>query len=175
LIDRTKILEWESQASQLELKDGYVGIDNASDNLVRKSSIAWIHSKRHSQLYKSISDTLLPLIDGEMIYFRVDIFRTLEIQYTTYYEGGFYAKHSDLVLGPDREKGPQRQRKLSAVIMLSDSKDYGGGELVVGKQTIPNEIGTVCLFLPFMTHEVKPVTAGVRKTLVVWAMGPEWR
>jgi PKHD-type hydroxylase len=69
-------------------------------------------------------------------------------------------------------------RKLSLTLLLND--DFEGGEFQVndGKEemaiTVPMNKGRVVLFPSFMIHRVKPVTKGVRKSLVVWVLGPKF-
>jgi PKHD-type hydroxylase len=96
------------------------------------------------------------------------------LQYTLYnYENNHYACHRDLGIGK------QSNRKLSIVLMLSDPKDYAGGNLEIfnsGEFTsIPNKKGNVVIFPSFEWHRVLPVTSGIRKTLVAWVTGPCFR
>jgi len=75
-------------------------------------------------------------------------------------------------------------RKLSVTCSLSDPKDYKGGELQFDtKENTPNkknsiitckEIsprGSICVFPSFVWHRVKPVTKGIRYSLVLWNLG----
>ena len=70
------------------------------------------------------------------------------------------------------------ERKISASIILSDPSKYEGGEFecvlngrvdepFIGK---PNK-GDVIFFSSWMPHRVRPVTSGIRKSLVCWVMG----
>lgn len=93
------------------------------------------------------------------------------LQYTVYEEGG-----SHYQLHTDHGKGAMAQRKLSVVILLSDPEDYEGGELEffkVGAQKFPK--GTMIVFPSFELHGVRPVTKGVRKSLVAWISGEPFR
>ena len=74
-------------------------------------------------------------------------------------------------------------RKLSIIAMLSDPKDYKGGELefdlrnrtngkpslILCKEGYPK--GSIIIFPSFVWHRIKPVTAGVRNSLVGWNVG----
>lgn len=70
------------------------------------------------------------------------------------------------------------ERKISASIMLTDPKKYEGGEFeLITNGNIeepfvvkPNK-GDVIFFASWMPHRVRPVTSGVRKSLVCWVMG----
>ena len=74
-------------------------------------------------------------------------------------------------------------RKLSMTIQLSDDNDYEGGDFIFQKNLIDippdskklRAKGTILVFPSFLPHAVTPVTKGERKSLVVWADGPEWR
>ena len=41
--------------------------------------------------------------------------------------------------------------------------------------TAPKERGTVIAFPSYQLHRVTPVTAGIRKSLVAWVLGPDFR
>ena len=104
-----------------------------------------------------------------------DISGMLEnIQYTRYKgdEAGKYAAHIDL--------GKKvSHRKISIILQLSDPSEYEGGDFLiwVGKDPIvlPKEKGTVICFPSYILHEVKPITKGVRESLVCWVSGPPFR
>ena len=107
-------------------------------------------------------------------------------QFTKYKKGQYYDWHFD---GWDKtytEKGPTKGkiRKLSMTVTLSDPKTYKGGELefdlrkndpdqkstpIVCKEILPK--GSLVVFPSFVWHRVKPVTKGVRYSLVVWHLG----
>jgi PKHD-type hydroxylase len=95
-------------------------------------------------------------------------------QYTVYrdQDGGHYDWHVD--------HGPlEVQRKLSVSVQLSDSADYDGCDLqfMAGTQLqlAPRERGAVIAFPSYVLHRVTPVTRGVRKALVAWVTGPNFR
>jgi PKHD-type hydroxylase len=68
-------------------------------------------------------------------------------------------------------------RKLSVSVLLSDPKDFEGGEFEVyggfKEPTKPlKEQGSIVVFDSRDYHAVTPVTSGVRHSLVMWATGP---
>ena len=94
-------------------------------------------------------------------------------QYTRYYgNGGHYEWHADL--GPGISN-----RKLSCVLQLSTPEEYEGGDLQMnlgeGPITVPKALGTICFFPSFILHRVTPVNTGVRKSLVLWLGGANFR
>jgi len=64
-------------------------------------------------------------------------------------------------------------RKLSVIVLLSESDAYEGGELEWMPDLGPcsREIGTAIVFPSFMPHRVTPVTSGERFALVSWVHG----
>lgn len=96
-----------------------------------------------------------------------------ELQYTVYLgNGGHYDWHVDLGIKISN-------RKLSCVVQLSEPNDYAGGELQLNigdkSLTAPKTIGSVIFFPSFILHRVTPVTSGVRKSLVFWISGSNFR
>jgi len=85
--------------------------------------------------------------------------------------GGHYMWHNDI------GTGGFSTRKLSMSVQLSDVGDYEGGELRFADslQPAPKEIGSLIVFPSFLTHRVKPVTSGKRKSMVSWVSGPAFR
>ena len=94
---------------------------------------------------------------------------TDEIQYTEYYssEKGKYDWHVDV------GNGSMSMRKISAVLLLND--DYEGGDLQIKHvgEELDKTKGNLFIFPSYLMHRVTTVTKGVRKSLVIWAGGPE--
>ena len=107
-------------------------------------------------------------------------------QFTIYKKGQYYDWHFDSWNKPYAKEGPTkgRIRKLSVTVSLSDPKTYKGGELefdfrqhddekkrktFICKEILPK--GSIVVFPSFVWHRVKPVTKGVRYSLVVWNLG----
>lgn len=126
---------------------------------------------QYRKLYQDILNNVFPYIDYYQDDFGVNIYRKLEIQHTTYNVGGHYIEHRDLNLNDSKTT----HRKISMVLMLSDKDSYGGGELVIAKKPFKEDKGSLILFRPSAIHSVQEVTSGIRKSLVMWVQGPEWR
>ena len=98
-------------------------------------------------------------------------------QYTTYDENGRYDWHTDICLGQKFGEDAE-PRKLSLSLLLNDDFEGGEFQVNVGKEetptTVPLQKGKVVLFPSFMIHRVTPVTKGVRRSLVVWVLGPKF-
>ena len=107
-------------------------------------------------------------------------------QFTIYKKGQYYDWHCDSWDKPYAVDGPTKGkiRKLSVTVSLTDPKEYTGGELQFDfRQQDPDkprdirtctEIlpkGSLVVFPSFVWHRVKPVTKGIRHSLVVWNLG----
>ena len=95
------------------------------------------------------------------------------IQFSVYHgeEGGHYVWHVD--------QGPLAvRRKLSMTLQLTDPSKYQGGELQFHAtnqiETAPKDRGMLIAFPSYVLHRVAPVTAGTRKSLVIWITGPRF-
>ena len=83
------------------------------------------------------------------------------IQITTYNEGEYYNWHKD--------GSGFGYRKLSLTMQLNDPSEYEGGEFEFKDFGVMKmEKGDACLFAPNLMHRVKPVTKGVRHSVVSW-------
>ena len=141
-------------------------------NDYRISDIAWLEDNGRNQwIYKKLSD-LAKIANKEMWNFDIWGFGD-GLQYTIYYgDGGHYDWHADL--GPGISN-----RKLSCVLQLSDPSEYEGGDLEMNPggqiMTVPKKLGLICFFPSFLLHRVKPLTSGVRRSLVTWLCGANLR
>jgi|TARA_R100001463_G_scaffold45125_2_gene93300 PKHD-type hydroxylase len=107
-------------------------------------------------------------------------------QFTEYKKGQFYDWHCDSYEEPynipDDLDRHGKYRKLSMTVSLSDPNTYEGGDLEFDfrntdegcQPRICEEIrakGSVVVFPSFVWHRVKPVTKGIRHSLVCWNLG----
>ena len=107
-------------------------------------------------------------------------------QFTEYKKGQYYDWHCDSYEEPyNNPENPTthgKLRKLSMTVSLTDPEEYEGGDLEFdfrntdkGSQPrICEEIrkkGSVIIFPSFVWHRVKPVTKGIRHSLVCWNLG----
>ena len=105
-------------------------------------------------------------------------------QFTKYKLNQYYAWHCDSF---NKIGSNGKIRKLSMTCQLTDGSEYQGGELefdfrnydppqrdeskhlIKCKEILPK--GSIIVFPSFVWHRVKPVTKGVRYSLVVWNQG----
>ena len=106
------------------------------------------------------------------------------IQLSNYFEGDFYDWHVDSFLHPSIKDNKSYNRKVSATVFLNDPEEYEGGEFdleVRGPKekerydTFKLPKGSIILFPSHFWHRVRPITSGVRKSLVIWIQGPSFR
>ena len=119
--------------------------------------------------------------------------RSASCQFTKYKLNQYYDWHCDGWDKPYEKQGPEhgKIRKLSMTCQLTDGSEYEGGELEFdfrnydphmrdeskhlrqAKEILPK--GSIIVFPSFVWHRVKPVTKGVRYSLVMWNLGYPFR
>ena len=143
----------------------------------RDSDISWIElSEKTGPLLKVISK-VVQTANNKHWHFNIDLLEPLQF---TQYDGKKeqnYQWHTDNHLDFTRET----VRKVSFTILLND--DFKGGEFETenGAPDIPDRIqtaklnkGDMIVFPSYVFHQVKPVTKGIRYSLVGWVHGPQW-
>jgi PKHD-type hydroxylase len=101
-------------------------------------------------------------------------------QYTKYDSSkvGRYDWHTDMEFDTNHHDGIE-PRKLSITIPLNE--DYEGGQFQLNMSTEDNphiveqRRGRVIAFPSFLLHRVTPLTRGIRKSIVIWVVGPKFR
>lgn len=127
-------------------------------------------------LPRPLDDSLWPIMDA--LLFVNDIFFNFDVHpdepaawLQSYGPGNDYKMHAD--------GSPGQSRKLTAVAMLSDQRDYAGGSLVfdVGQTQIaaPSKRGTVVVFPAWINHHVTPIDFGLRQTINLGVWGPPFK
>jgi PKHD-type hydroxylase len=182
------VSEQEQQAMVGELSEKVNKGISLNDNelkdlkLKRDSSIVWLSD---NWIYKEIQ----PFVQeaNRRAGWNFDWNFSEACQFTKYKLNQFYDWHSDSWPLPYNEPNNLNKhgkiRKLSVTCSLSDPKDYEGGELEFdfrnmnpGKKSIKKctEIaprGSIVVFPSHIWHRVKPVTKGIRYSLVIWNLG----
>ena len=108
-------------------------------------------------------------------------------QFTYYRKGQFYDWHCDSWANPYNNPNGRTHgkiRKLSSILLLSDPKDYKGGELEFDYRNMDpdkkpsmsickdiQDKGDLIVFPSFVWHRVKPLKSGQRYSLVNWHLG----
>lgn len=186
---KTPFAYWDRLFTEKELKEidefivanyipekGTVG-DNQLNEEVRTSTVYWIN-------YGTGLDWVFDRINvaGNKLnasFFGFDIEHVDVLQYTIYPENsGHYSYHVDMFIAPDLTSlYAPKQRKLSLVLQCQNVENGGDLELVLSDNPIvvKKEVGTVVVFPSYTLHRVTQSTSGIRKSLVAWFTGPDWK
>ena len=140
-----------------------------TDNNIRKQKVGWYHEQADVQ-YQWLFDKI-KLTASQQCPIQINSSKLYSIQYGIYGPDNYYKMHTDsdgLGIHPDNH------RVLSATILLQ-SADKGGEFELKDYGIIPMEPGDAIFFDSTMLHQVRPVTKGVRKSLVIWLDAPPER
>jgi PKHD-type hydroxylase len=144
-------------------------------NNPRKSKLKWIEDSipQHKYLFEYLSNRINI---ANKNHFNLDIIGSNDnIQYTEYNSEvkGHYDWHLDI------SGDSNVLRKLSIIIQLSSPDEYEGGDLEIHIGStplkVPKQKGSIIVFPSFLLHRVTPVTKGIRKSLVWWVGGSQFR
>ena len=157
----------------------------------RKSDLVWLDD---TWIYKEIHPYIHEA--NKKAGWNFDWDRSESCQFTKYKLNQYYDWHCDSWDKPYERKNKNdpdhgKIRKLSVTCQLTDGSEYTGGELefdfrnydphmreenkhlVKAKEILPK--GSIIVFPSFLWHRVKPVTSGVRYSLVLWNLGYPFR
>lgn len=142
-------------------------VDEEGSGIERRCAVAWLTAE---DIMARVWN-LLAMINDKYFGFELDGMEHL--QYTLYRQGDYFSWHMD------KGSDSPRPRKLSMTLQLSSPAEYEGGELELNTGSsfalAPNTLGSVVAFPSWILHQVRPVTKGERRSLVVWAGGPSFK
>lgn len=164
--------------SDQNLSDGTITEKSDSGLITRNSQVSWIKDK---QICRNVFGEILnQVVNCNSHISRVHLNDIEPIQYSEYSDGQEYGWHKDTHPSPYPDG---LIRKLSFSVFLNE--DYEGGEFdleIYGPATEPRYVEikkqpkTNCvIFHSDMWHRVRPVTKGVRKSLVGWVLGNQFK
>tara|TARA_B100001059_G_C17537941_1_gene428912 strand:+ start:59 stop:637 length:579 start_codon:yes stop_codon:yes gene_type:complete len=169
-----------SECNKLTLEEGLIGYEDKPNKVSRRSQIAFFED-RNIPLNKLMYNIATEVNEE---HFGFDINNTEHIQYSVYDENdnGKYDWHTDT----NFLNNNFTQRKLSIILQLSEPTDYEGGQLELDVNTYgvkladdfkrcANQKGAIIVFPSFIRHRVTPVTKGIRKSLITWVTGPNFK
>jgi PKHD-type hydroxylase len=168
----------ERYGDALPLKQAALTGNKASyDGNIRRTRVAWLEPNAQTNaFYRRMEEIVLGL---NRQFFGFNLSGLAPMQYAVY--DASERSHFDWHIDYGRERGHEQHepRKLSLSLQLSGPSQYQGGELQGQiRSTIevaPKTRGALIAFPSYLLHRVTPVTRGSRKSLVVWAQGPEYR
>jgi PKHD-type hydroxylase len=144
---------------------------------IRSTQVAWVHRNAQTEdLYLRMEAVVLRL-NTDLFHFELSGLTTMQYAVYRQEEAGYFDWHNDY--GRYRGDPGQEPRKVTMSLQLSQSASYDGCDLEVRAahpvDVAPRERGALIAFRANALHRVTPITRGVRKSLVVWAAGPEFR
>ena len=179
-------VQYECTPEEIDLLDSALKDPKFEDgvaygqNNIRDSKIAWIDNPALDIVLLRIAKQISVESGWNLSLRRCD-----PIQYTEYDKGGKYDWHTDQAPPmQDHRDGVLKVRKISMTLFLNDPSEYEGGEFDVeflgpGRseeryETFKMPKGKAVFFQSDQWHRVRPVISGIRKSLVVWFIGPPY-
>lgn len=165
--------EWHEQKVA---KIGNSGEGEVNEN-IRKTNISWMGlDKENEHIWQQMTNAIW---SANKQFFQFDLtgcYEPAQLGSYTQYDQGHYDWHTDTSL--TRSDSPYR--KLSMALLLSDPKEFEGGELQVKSgndeiKTLEQKRGRAWFFPSWTLHRVTPVTKGLRRSLVLWVSGPGFK
>ncbi len=147
-------------------------VGGAQDHNTRRARTFWLNDDGDEAWVFQRMLTAMAEVNRQHFCFQLEEFsEKLQIACYGASSEGFFDWHVDIGGGTLAAR-----RKLTAVVQLSQSSDYEGGDLETNADghvsQASRQIGSG-LFLPsFVLHRVTAVTRGERYSLVLWAHGP---
>ena len=154
----------------LDIIDGAV---ESKDKNRRSSKISWVPQDKFPKELQQCIDSANKLYNFSLHEFE-------SLQYSRYEEGDHYDWHVD---NHSKPYNNGMIRKLSFSICLND--EFEGGDFDLGRpspltgktniETFKLKKGEMIIFPSHTWHKVNKVTKGIRKTLVGWVVGSQWK
>jgi PKHD-type hydroxylase len=176
-VDLQKVID-VCEAAQLEDSKTVNGDKN---NNIRISKSAFIHlDSVNSWVFYKLLDVMEA---ANREFFGFDLIGFDYFQYTVYdKKGSHYDFHTDYLFNTVEPESPYNHlsRKLSVTFCLSDEDEFQGGEFEImtsatNKHVVPQKKGRMIFFPSFAMHRIAPIKKGVRKSIVIWGLGPALR
>ena len=158
----------------LQIKKSLV---NKKESNRRVSKQAWIRDASLCKYFFGIGQKV-----NELCKWNFDIKGIEPIQYTEYSDGGKYDWHTDQ--GSKILLKDGSIRKISMTLFMNNPDEYEGGEFDLELfdpeknpryETFKLKKGSAIFFQADVWHRVRPVSSGVRKSLVAWYSGPTFK
>lgn len=161
------------------VRGGFVDGKPIEDELnleLREVNVGWMHpNPSNLNIWQKMS-TVVSEVNSK--FFQFDLTGFYEpAQLGLYVEDkkSHYTWHTDTSF-----KDKAAPRKLSMILILSDPSEFEGGELQIKTNsdepiTLEQKQGRAWFFPSYMLHRVTPVTKGIRRSLVAWVGGPEFK
>ena len=175
LFTPAKLNELERHCDSLSLEAAQ--LTGGGGRGIRATQVAWVHRNSQTEdLYLRMEAIVLRL-NAELFHFELSGLTVMQFAVYRQEDAGYFDWHNDY--GRYRGDPGQEPRKITMSLQLSDGASYEGCDLEVRAahpvDVAPRERGCLMAFRASALHRVTPITRGVRKSLVIWAAGPEFR
>ena len=161
-------------------KKGSIGGSTTSEEIVkenfRETDIAWLYpSLENKFIWEKLTNAVAD-INSKFFHFELNgCYEPIQLGIYHAKNGGHYDWHTDSSFNDKLVP-----RKLSMSLILSDSSEFEGGQLQLKtERDIPINVdtpkGRAWFFPSYILHRVSPVTKGVRRSLVIWFGGPQFK
>ncbi len=166
----------DDEATRLKMFPGRIGPDNGQEHAHTRSSVVGFFS--HDHWINGLLYHYAAIANARS--WRFSLIAPSPAQYAIYRENGHYGWHSDYA---QMSQGQAVERKITAVLELTDPGDYRGGDLELrpawADPLAPAEgplkgvgKGSIIAFPSLTPHQVASVTEGERRTVTSWIVGP---
>ena len=144
---------------------------------IRSTQVAWVHRNAQTEDMYLRMEAIVLRLNADLFHFDLTGLTTMQYALYRQEEAGYFDWHNDY--GRYRGDPGQEPRKITMSLQLSEGASYDGCDLEVRAahpiDVAPRERGALFAFRANALHRVTPITRGVRKSLVIWAAGPEFR
>jgi len=176
LLDQQACERAITQSLEEDMIEGTVLVSDKSVRMrkSRNCEVRWMYPAPHNKWLSDVISGAVRDVNDKTFQFNLDGYEE-PLQFLTYRMGHFYATHTDN--GDDSVA----TRKLTAVIQLSDPKDYWGGCTSVytnsrgglegNRRCMSKTQGTMTIFPSHLPHFAWPVLWGTRRAVVAWFHG----
>lgn len=163
-----------------DVSPGSIGGSAQEQNVINKTyrttDVAWMHPNQdNAHIWSKISETISAVNAQFFRYNLTGLYEPIQLGVYKAEDKGHYNWHID-----GSHSDTNTPRKLSMCLMLSDPSEFEGGELQVKiysdeAKCLEQKKGRAWFFPSYVLHRVTPVTKGIRKSLVLWVGGPEFK
>ena len=173
--DSMKNIEKIISNIKIPIKKSLLNDESGKDSTLRISKQAWINDIPFRKSFLGLGQKI-----NELCKWDFNIKSIEAIQFGIYGEGGRYDWHIDQQLKPLNGS----VRKISMTLFMNDPDEYEGGEFDLELynpekkpryKTFKLKKGLAIFFQSDRWHRVRPVSSGVRKSLVAWYSGPTFK
>lgn len=141
----------------------YTEHENSSDDIQQYGNVSIKFSNSSAKFVSTANKELINFLVNKLKPYGIKSIPL--VKFMRYEAGDNLARHTDF------DKYGVDKIYKTFLIQLSDSDEYVGGDLIVGKDIQSKEQGTLSIINPTTPHEVTKVISGQRLSLVLFLTG----